>query len=57
MTMLHALMPAGEEIPVEARAVAALLDQFELHVARICQRDRHLYIVYSVAVAELGQLY
>src|SRR5207302_1530340 len=53
--VLHALMPGGEEIAIEARAVAALLDQFELHVAGIGEGHRHPDVVNPALVAELGQ--
>jgi hypothetical protein len=48
-------MPGGEKIAVEARAVAALLDQLELHIAGIGQRHRHPDVVDPSLVAELGQ--
>src|SRR5882724_5945850 len=50
--MLHPLMAGGEKISVEARAVAALLDQLQLHVAGIRECDRYLEIVPPPAVAE-----
>src|ERR1051326_429068 len=37
--VLHALMAGGQEVAVEARALAALLDQFELYIARIGESD------------------
>src|ERR1043165_4556566 len=37
--VLHSLMAGGQEVSVEARAIAALLDQFELHIARIGESD------------------
>src|SRR6266571_8993289 len=51
--VLHPLMPRGEEIAVEAWGFAALLDQFELHIARIGERDRDLDVVGPAAIAEL----
>src|ERR1051326_1524650 len=36
---LHSFMAGGEEVAVEARAVAALLDQFELYISRIGKSD------------------
>src|SRR5205823_9462595 len=50
--VLHALMAGVEKIAVEARAVAALLDQLQLHVAGIRECDRHLEIVPPPAVPE-----
>src|SRR6266446_6468561 len=43
--VLHPLMAGAEKIAVEARVVAALLDQLQLDIARIRERDRHLEIV------------
>src|ERR1044071_5977015 len=37
--VLHSFMAGGEEVAVEARAVAALLDQFELYISRIGESD------------------
>src|ERR1043166_8782995 len=37
--VLHALMSGGEKVAVETRAVAALLDQFELHIPGIGESD------------------
>ena len=51
--MLHPLVPGGEKITVHAWRVAALLDQFDLHIARIRQRDRHVNVV--VALAHIGE--
>src|SRR3981081_133479 len=50
--VLHPLMAGAEEIAVEARAVAALLDQLELHIARIGESDRDLDVVAAALVAE-----
>src|ERR1700730_2384508 len=50
--VLDPLMAGGEKVAVEARAVAALLDQFQLHVAGIRQCDRHLEVIPPPAVAE-----
>src|SRR3954464_13500338 len=47
--------PAAREVAVKAGAVAALLDQFELHVAGIRQRDRHIDIVDPSLVAEFAE--
>src|SRR6266851_1957476 len=51
--VLHPLMPRGEEIAVEAWGFAALLDQFELHIARIGEGGRDLDVVAAALVAEL----
>src|SRR6266851_650120 len=53
--VLHPLVAGGEKVAVEARAVAALLDQLQLHVARIGQGHRHPDVVGPALVAELGQ--
>src|SRR5436305_14453118 len=53
--VLHSLMAAREKIAVEAGAVAALLDELQLHVAGIRERDRHLDIVDPSLVAEVAQ--
>src|ERR1700681_203229 len=53
--MLHPLMTGGEEIAVEARHVIALLDELELHIARVGERDRHLEIVGPALIAEFIQ--
>src|SRR5436305_2723273 len=53
--VLHSLMAAREKIAVEAGAVAALLDELQLHLAGIGERDRHLDIVDPAFVAELAQ--
>src|SRR5256885_2798949 len=53
--VLHSLMAAREKIAVEAGAVAALLDELQLHVAGIRERDRHLDVVDPSLVAELAQ--
>src|SRR5262249_32729724 len=54
--MLHPLVAGGEEIAVEARHIVALLDQLELHIARIGKGDRHLEIVGPPSIAEFIQL-
>jgi hypothetical protein len=41
-------MAGGEKIPVHARRIVALLDQFELHVAGIGQRDRQMDVVVAL---------
>jgi hypothetical protein len=51
--VLHALMPGGEEVAVHARGFAALLDQLDLHVAGIGQRDGDVNVV--VALAQIGE--
>src|SRR6185369_4767568 len=51
--VLQAFMAGPEEVLVEARHAVALLDQFELHVARIGEGDRHLDVVDLALVAEL----
>src|SRR5215469_4393577 len=53
--MLHPLVTGGEEIAVEARHIIALLDQLELHIARIGKCDRHLEIVGPASIAEFIQ--
>src|SRR5580704_11621058 len=54
--MLRALVAGVDEIPVEARRLAALLDQFELDVAGIGQRDRQMRdAVRRAFVAVAGQ--
>src|SRR5438270_2105137 len=53
--VLHSLMAGAEKISVEARAVAALLNELQLHVAGIGERDRHLDVVDSSLVPELAQ--
>src|SRR5690348_10496805 len=52
--MLHSLVAGGEEIAVEARNIVPLLDQFELHVPRIGEGDRHLDVISPALVAKLG---
>src|ERR1051325_247823 len=53
--VLHSLMAGGQEVAVEARAVAALLDQFELYIARIGESDGYPDVVDPPLVAELAQ--
>src|SRR6516164_10969315 len=53
--MLHPLVTRGEEIAVEARHIIALLDQLELHIARIGKCDRHPEIVGLASIAEFIQ--
>src|SRR5262249_61516757 len=53
--MLHALMPGGEEVAVHTRRTTALLDELELHVSRVGQCDRDVYIVVApTAIREAG---
>src|SRR5215469_4305521 len=53
--MLHPLVAGGEKIAVEARHIVALLDQLELHIARIGKCDRHPEIVGPASIAEFIQ--
>ena len=43
--MLHALVPSGEEVAIHAGRIAALLDQLELHIARVRQGDGDVRVV------------
>src|SRR5580698_3579054 len=54
--MLTALLASVEKVPIKARRVAALLDQLELDVARIGERDRQMRDVVALAsVAVAGE--
>ena len=47
-------MTRGEEVSIHAWRIAALLDQFQLHVARVRQGNRDMNAVVSLAsIAEL----
>ena len=51
--VLEPLAPRSQEVAVHARRLAALLDQLDLHVARVRERDRHVKVVVAdAAIAE-----
>src|ERR1019366_6879274 len=52
--MLHPLASGGQKLPIHAGCLASLLDQLELHVTRIGQRDRRMQIVVSIPVIGEG---
>src|SRR5262245_22326915 len=52
--MLHAFMACSEKVAIHAGRRAALLDELELHVTRVGQRNRDVNaIVARTAIAEL----
>src|SRR6185369_10719471 len=53
--VLHAFASGGEEVAVHAGRLATLLDELELNVARVGERDRHMDVVVArAAIAEFG---
>src|SRR3990172_2205844 len=54
--VLQPLVPGRQEVTVHAGGIAALLDQLDLHVTRIGERDREVNAVVACpAVGESGQ--